>query len=325
MKYIGVDIGATNLKAGLISEEGAILSTKKMKVAEVTDPAKLAWTIYALCCDMCEETGCSMEEVASVGVGCPGAVEIHSGAILFTCNLPLRNVPLRRLFHQLSPLPLYLENDANCAALAEYCLGAGRGSKRFVTITLGTGIGGGIIHNGKIFHGSNGMAGEVGHMSIAKNGEICPCGRRGCWERYASASALKRLTSRYLQENPDSILAQVVAQNNNHVSGQSAFIASRAGCPVGEKICEEYLDDLAAGVINLVNIFQPDTLAIGGGVSNEEDSQLLLPLRERVERDSIPCQQEKRTRIVKAELGTDAGMLGAALLGKKKRQIAAML
>lgn len=325
MKYIGVDIGATNLKAGLISEEGKILSTRKMKVAEVADPAKLAWTIYAFCCDMCEETGCTLEEVASVGVGCPGAVEIHSGSILFTCNLPLRNVPLRRLFHQLSPLPLYLENDANCAALAEYFLGAGRGSKRFVTVTLGTGIGGGIIHNSKIFHGSNGMAGEVGHMCIDRSGEDCPCGRKGCWERYASASALKRLTTRYLEENPGSILSQVVAENGNHVSGQSAFIAARAGCPVGKAVCEEYLDVLATGIINLVNIFQPDTLAIGGGVSNEEDSQLLLPLRQRVEQQSLPCQPEKRTRIVKAELGTDAGMLGAALLGKKKRQIAAML
>ena len=325
MRYIGIDIGATNLKAGLVSEEGEILATRKTKVAEITGSAALAHTIYSFCRDMCDEAGCTMEEVASVGVGCPGAVEIRSGTILYTCNLPLRNVPLRRLFHQLSPLPLYLENDANCAALAEYYLGAGRGSKRFVTVTLGTGIGGGIIHNGKIYHGSNGMAGEVGHMSIDKKGEACPCGRRGCWERYASASALKRLTARYLAENPESILAEVVAENNHHVSGQSAFIAARAGCPVGKQICEEYLDDLAAGVVNLVNIFQPDTLAIGGGVSNEEDSQLLLPLRERVIREGIPCQEEKRTHIVKAELGTDAGMLGAALLGKKKRQIAAML
>ena len=325
MKYIGIDIGATNLKAALVSEEGQILTSRKMKVAEVTDPARLAWTIYAFACDMCKDTGCSMEEVASVGVGCPGAVEIRSGMILYTCNLPLRNVSLRRLFHQLSPLPLYVENDANCAALAEYYLGAGRGSKRFVTITLGTGIGGGIIHNGKIYHGSNGMAGEVGHMSIDMNGEPCPCGRRGCWERYASAAALKRLTSRYLAENPGSILAEIVAQNDHHVSGQSAFIAARSGCEVGKQVCEEYLDYLAAGVVNLINIFQPDTLAIGGGISNEEDSQLLLPLRERVIREGIPCQEAKRTHIVKAELGTDAGMLGAALLGKKKRQIAAML
>ena len=181
MKYIGIDIGGTNLKAGLVDGEGRLLATRKMKVAGIADPAALAWTIHALVQDLCRDDGCDMGEIFSVGVGCPGAVEIRGGSILYTCNLPLRNVPLRRLFHQLSDLPLYIENDANCAALAEYYVGGGRGSKRFITVTLGTSVGGGIIHNGKIFHGSNGMAGEVGHMSIQMDGEECPCGRRGCW------------------------------------------------------------------------------------------------------------------------------------------------
>lgn len=189
MKYIGIDIGGTNLKAGLVDEAGRLLATRKMKVAGIADPAALAWTIHALVTELCRDTGCDTGDIFSVGVGCPGAVEIRGGSILYTCNLPLRNVPLRRLFHQLSDLPLYIENDANCAALAEYYVGGGRGSKRFITVTLGTGVGGGIVHNGKIFHGSNGMAGEVGHMSIEMDGEECPCGRRGCWERYASASA----------------------------------------------------------------------------------------------------------------------------------------
>ena len=253
-----------------------------------------------------------------MGVGVPGAVEIHSGAVLYTCNLPLRNVPLRKLFHRYLPYPLYVENDANCAALAEYYAGAGKGSKRFVTITLGTGVGAGILHNGQIYHGANGMAGEVGHMSIVYHGEPCPCGRRGCWERYASASALKRLTARAMEEHPGSILCRVVAENNGKVSGQSAFIAAREGDPVGQSVCDEYIGYLAAGVTNVVNIFQPDTLAIGGGVSNESDEQLLLPLQRLVEQESIPCNRDKRTRIVKAQLGNNAGIIGAALLGKRK-------
>ena len=253
-----------------------------------------------------------------MGVGVPGAVDIYSGSVLYTCNLPLRNVPLRKLFHRYLALPLYVENDANCAALAEYFVGAGRGSKRFVTITLGTGIGGGIIHNGKIFHGANGMAGEVGHMSIVYQGEPCPCGRRGCWERYASAAALKRQTAQAMQEHPDSILFQVVEENDGHVSGQSAFIAMRRGDPVGKQVCDQYIDYLAAGIVNLINIFQPDTLAIGGGVSNEDDRYLLTPLRRRVEQESLPCNRDKMTRIVRAELGTQAGIIGAAFLGKKK-------
>ena len=319
MNYIGIDIGGTNLKAGLVDEMGNLLATKKIKVSQISDNDSLVWTLVSLIQDLCQATDVPIGQIASVGVGVPGTVEIHSGAILYTCNLPLQNVPLRKLFHRYLPMPLLIENDANCAALAEYHVGAGRESKRFITITLGTGIGGGIIHNGKIYHGANGMAGEVGHMSIEMGGEPCPCGRRGCWERYASATALKRMTSRVLAEHPDSILRTVVDENDGHVSGQSAFIAARRGDPVGQSICHTYIAYLADGIANLINLFQPDTLAIGGGVSNEEDKSLLLPLRREVERLTIPCSEDKRTKIVKVELGNQAGIIGAALLGKKKR------
>ena len=188
-----------------------------------------------------------------------------------------------------------------------------------MTITLGTGVGAGIIHNGKIYHGANGMAGEVGHTVIERNGLPCPCGRHGCWEQYASASALKRMTAEAVAAHPDSILARVVAENDGHVSGQSAFIAARQGDPVGQRICDEYVGYLACGIVNVVNVFQPDALAIGGGVSNEADEQLLLPVQRCVERESIPCAKNRRTRIVKAELGNQAGIIGAALLGKNKR------
>ena len=319
MKYVGVDIGGTNLKAGLVDESGELLATQKMKVASIADDEGLAWTVASLVQELARTVNIPVSDVASVGVGVPGTVEIRSGSINYTCNLPLRNVPLRKLFHRYLSIPLYIENDANCAALAEYLVGAGRDSKRFVTVTLGTGVGAGIVHNGKIYHGANGMAGEVGHMVIQRDGLPCPCGRRGCWEQYASASALKRFTAQALQDNPDSILAQVVAENEGRVSGQSAFIAARRGDPVGQQVCDEYVDYLACGVVNVVNIFQPDTLAIGGGVSNEAEEQLLLPVRQRVARESIPCGRDRRTRIVKAELGNRAGLIGAALLGKNKR------
>lgn len=319
MKYVGVDIGGTNLKAGLVDESGELLATQKMKVASIADDEGLAWTVASLVQELACTVNIPVSDVASVGVGVPGTVEIRSGSINYTCNLPLRNVPLRKLFHRYLSIPLYIENDANCAALAEYLVGAGRDSKRFVTVTLGTGVGAGIVHNGKIYHGANGMAGEVGHMVIQRDGLPCPCGRRGCWEQYASATALKRFTAEALAAHPDSILAQVVAENEGRVSGQSAFIAARRGDPVGQQVCDEYVDYLACGVVNVVNIFQPDTLAIGGGVSNEAEEQLLLPVRQRVARESIPCGRDRRTRIVKAELGNRAGLIGAALLGKNKR------
>ena len=312
MKYVGVDIGGTN-------ENGVLLATQKMKVASIADDDGLAWTVVSLVQELAHTVNLSVSDVASVGVGVPGTVEIRSGSINYTCNLPLRNVPLRKLFHRYLSIPLYIENDANCAALAEFLVGAGRDSKRFVTITLGTGVGAGIVHNGKIYHGANGMAGEVGHMVIQRGGLPCPCGRHGCWEQYASATALKRMTAAALAAHPHSILAQVVAENEGRVSGQSAFIAARRGDPVGQQVCDEYVDYLACGVVNVVNIFQPDTLAIGGGVSNEAEEQLLLPVQRRVARESIPCGRDRRTRIVKAELGNRAGIIGAALLGKNKR------
>ena len=179
MKYVGVDIGGTNLKAGLVDESGNLLATQKMKVASIVDREGLAWTVASLAQELAGAAGVPLGEVASVGVGVPGTVDIRAGSIAYTCNLPLRDVPLRKLFHKYLNIPLYIENDANCAALAEFHVGAGCGSKRFVTVTLGTGVGAGIVHNGKIYHGANGMAGEVGHMVIEQNGLPCPCGRHG--------------------------------------------------------------------------------------------------------------------------------------------------
>lgn len=149
MKYVGVDIGGTNLKAGLVDESGNLLATQKMKVASIVDREGLAWTVASLAQELAGAAGVPLGEVASVGVGVPGTVDIRAGSIAYTCNLPLRDVPLRKLFHKYLNIPLYIENDANCAALAEFHVGAGCGSKRFVTVTLGTGVGAGIVHNGK--------------------------------------------------------------------------------------------------------------------------------------------------------------------------------
>ena len=198
--HAGIDIGGTNLKAGLTDENGRLLAVKSMKIREVSDPDVLADTLVTLTEELAAQGGIAVQDIASVGAGIPGVVDIRTGSIVYTCNLPLRNIPLRKLFKRRLGLHLYVENDANCAALAEYYAGAGQGSKRFVTITLGTGIGAGIIHNGKIFHGGNGMAGEVGHTCIDYQGLPCPCGRRGCWEQYASASALKRFTAQAFAE-----------------------------------------------------------------------------------------------------------------------------
>ena len=294
MNYIGIDIGGTNLKAGLVNDEGSILAMEKRKIAEVSDQKALVEALVALTQSLTERGGLTPEQIRSVGVGVPGAVEIHSGAVLYTCNLPLRNVPLRKLFHRYLPYPLYVENDANCAALAEYYAGAGKGSKRFVTITLGTGVGAGILHNGQIYHGANGMAGEVGHMSIVYHGEPCPCGRRGCWERYAATTALVRAAQ---EENPA------------WRDGRAIFAAAEAGDKTVLALLDAWTDEIAQGLAGMVHIFNPQLILIGGGVSAQQ-KLLIEPIAEKVKASVMPAFAEG-LEIRAAQLHNDAGMVGA--------------
>lgn len=313
MNYIGIDIGGTNLKAGLVNDEGSILAMEKRKIAEVSDQKALVEALVALTQSLTERGGLTPEQIRSVGVGVPGAVEIHSGAVLYTCNLPLRNVPLRKLFHRYLPYPLYVENDANCAALAEYYAGAGKGSKRFVTITLGTGVGAGILHNGQIYHGANGMAGEVGHMSIVYHGEPCPCGRRGCWERYASASALTRETKAAMQANKNTIMWKMT-QDIDHVNAKLAFDAAAKGDETARKVIDSWIEYVGVGIANVINTFEPEVICIGGGVSNQGEV-LLAPVRDYAENETRNITTGKFPVICACQLHNDAGVIGAAALG----------
>ena len=308
MNYIGIDIGGTNLKAGLVDEDGRLLAVKTMKIREVSDPDALTGTLVALTRELAQEGGVPMEEIASVGAGVPGVVDIRTGSIVYTCNLPLRNIPLRKLFKRRLGLHLYVENDANCAALAEYYAGAGQGSKRFVTITLGTGIGAGIIHNGKIFHGGNGMAGEVGHTCIDYQGLPCPCGRRGCWEAYSSATALIRQARQAAAEHPESLLAGA-----EEITGKTVFDAADRGDETANAVVDRFCDYLGAGVTNIVNALAPEVILIGGGISRQGE-RLLAPVRRYVEKNCFGGKDGAIPIIAAARLGNDAGIIGAAAL-----------
>ena len=311
MLYLGVDLGGTNIKAALVNSEGEILCEANTPTNLPRPAEAVCDDIAALCLQLAEG-----KDVAGVGVGCPGTVD--GGTVLYSNNLDWHDFAMEEYLAQKTGLPVAVGNDANVAALGEALAGCAKGAQSTVVVTLGTGVGGGIVLNHKIYEG-RGSAGEIGHICIDIHGKACPCGQKGCWEQYASATALKRMTAEALAAYPDSILARVITENDGHVSGQSAFIAAREGDPVGQMVCDRYVDYLACGVVNVVNIFQPDTLAIGGGVSNEADEQLLLPVQQRVARESIPCGKDRRTRIVKAQLGNRAGLIGAALLGKNKR------
>lgn len=309
MYYIGIDVGGTNLKAGLVREDGQILAVERTPLA-FENPEQFARTLAQLGQSVLHQAGIPASDVVSAGIGIPGAVA--GGDILYTCNIPLRDVPLSRLFRQHLDVPVLLENDANCAAVGEWLCGAGRGTQQFIVVTLGTGVGGGLILNGKLYSGS-GMVGEVGHMVIQHGGAPCNCGRRGCWEAYASATGLIRMTREAMEAHPESLLHTVAAQSGC-VEGRTAFDAAVQGDETALALCRDYISYLAAGVTNLINILQPEAVAIGGGVAAAPDGLLLTPLREIVERECYPRHTGQIPRIVRAELGNDAGIIGAALL-----------
>ena len=309
MYYIVLDVGGTNLKAGLVREDGQILAVERTPLA-FENPEQFARTLAQLGQSVLHQAGIPASDVVSAGIGIPGAVA--GGDILYTCNIPLRDVPLSRLFRQHLDVPVLLENDANCAAVGEWLCGAGRGTQQFIVVTLGTGVGGGLILNGKLYSGS-GMVGEVGHMVIQHGGAPCNCGRRGCWEAYASATGLIRMTREAMEAHPESLLHTVAAQSGC-VEGRTAFDAAVQGDETALALCRDYVSYLAAGVTNLINILQPEAVAIGGGVAAAPDGLLLTPLREIVERECYPRHTGQIPRIVRAELGNDAGIIGAALL-----------
>lgn len=307
--YIGIDVGGTNLKAGLTDENGRILTSARTPL-DFQGAESFAETLAVLSRDVMRQAGVGEQDVEYVGMGIPGAVK--GGEILYTANIPMRNVPLETLFRQHLDLPVLLANDADCAAAGEYLCGAGSGSRDFIILTLGTGIGGGIILGGKLQSGM-GCGGEVGHMVIVRDGAPCNCGRRGCWETYASATGLIRLTREAMESHQESLLHKL-ASEQGCVEGRTAFQAAEQGDQTALDICRDYVSYLATGVINLVNVLQPEIVAIGGGVAAAPEELLLTPLQEIVREECYGRHVGQFPQIVRAALGNDAGIIGAALL-----------
>ena len=302
--YIGIDVGGTNLEAGLVDEAGNIVRVERVPL-DFQGPEKFAETLAELSKQVIQE------KVRWVGVGLPGAVD--GGDVLFTTNIPMENVPLEQLFRRHLDLPLLLGNDADCAAVGEFFRGAGQGTRDFAVITLGTGVGAGIIVDGKLRGGL--ASSEAGHMVIVRDGEPCNCGRRGCWERYASATGLIQQTKRAMEAHPESLLHEIAASGNG-VEGRTAFQAAEAGDETALAVCRDYVNYLAGGLASLINILRPEAVAIGGGVAAAPERLLLEPLREAVAKESFSRHGGRITNILPAELGNDAGIIGAAMLGR---------
>ncbi|SFP63604.1 ROK family protein [Caldicoprobacter faecalis] len=315
MYYIGIDLGGTNIAVGLVDEEGKIIHKDSVPTLNEREYPEIIKDMAMLSLKVIEDSGVSLKEVKSIGIGSPGTPNSEEGILVYANNLKFRNVPMRAEMQKYVDLPVYLDNDANVAALAESVAGACKGAKHSVTITLGTGVGTGVVIDGKVYSGFNNAAAEMGHMVIVVDGEQCTCGRKGCWEAYASATALIRQTKKAAVANPDSLINKLVDGDLSKINAKVPFDAARQGDRVGLQIVEEYMKYLAEGLANVINIFQPEIIAIGGGISKEGE-YLLAPLRKLVSERIYTVEGVPQTRIVAAQLGNDAGIVGAAMLGK---------
>lgn len=314
MYKIGVDLGGTNIAVGVIDESYKIIGLGKAKT-NIPRPAEdifddIVKCIYAAC----DDAKIDISEVESIGIGTPGSCDKENGVILYANNLYFDHVPAVKLINDKIPdVKVYIENDANCAALGEALAGSGKGKKSFIAITLGTGVGGGVILDGKVLAGCNDAGGELGHITIKFDGEQCNCGRVGCFERYASATALVNQTKAAMQANKDSKMWELCGGDINNAGGRTAFDAMRAGDKTGKEVVDNYIRYIAIGTTDIVNIFQPEMICFGGGICNEGET-LLAPLRDYVAKHRYSKMQEKQTEFCRATLGNDAGIIGAALV-----------
>lgn len=312
MVRIGIDIGGTFLKAGVVTEEGRILATAARPTGFPRPVEDIIKDIAGAATDAVVKAGLTLDDVSFVGCGCPGTVNQQTRLVEYAGNLGFKQTPLVGELEKLLGKPVMAENDANAAMLGEWKAGAARGTKDCVCITLGTGVGGGVIADGKMIRGVNSAGAELGHTVIDFNGVQCNCGRKGCWEAYASVTALVRQTQAAMMADLDSAMWQL-APTLEEVNGRTAWDAMRAGDETGKAVVDQYIEFVGVGVVNMINVFQPEVLCIGGAISKEGD-RLLQPLMEKAMIEHYSKYSEKQTKICRCELGNDAGIIGAAFL-----------
>lgn len=316
MYYLGIDLGGMSIKAGLCDEEGNILVQESCPTVRDEDGDRITKDMAALCLRVLEKGGVRPEELEYAGIASPGTNDSERGVIVYACTLPFLHYPIAEKLSALTGIKkIYIDNDANAAAKGEATFGAAKGYKDSVFLTIGTGVGGGIIVDGKILSGFNFAGAELGHTVIIHNGKPCTCGRKGCLECYASATALMEQTREKMEQRKDSLMWKLCDGKIENVDGRTAFDANRAGDEAAKEVVDTYIGYLACGVTNFINVFQPEVFSIGGGISNEKEG-LLEPLKKIVEVEQYSRNSDKKTIIKIAELGNRAGIIGAASLGR---------
>ncbi len=312
--YVGIDLGGTNIVAGVVDESYKIIA----KAKRPTNRPRPAEDIILDCAEAVKQAvsaaGLTMDGIEAVGLGSPGTIDSERGVVVYSNNLDFEDVPAGEILERELGKRVYAENDANAAAYGEFVAGSAKGVRNAVCITLGTGVGGGIIIDGKIYSGFNYAGAELGHTVIEVDGPECTCGRKGCFEVFSSATGLIRMTKEAMAKDPSSKMHSMV---KDEVDARLAFDAMRLGDASAKAVVDKYIKYLAAGIANVINIFQPEILCIGGGVCNEGDA-LLNPLKALVSREIYTRGGIKNTEIVIASLGNDAGIIGAAFLGLSK-------
>ena len=309
---IGIDLGGTTMTAGLVDEHFQIVgkitwATKLPRPAEDLEKA-----LADLCRAVAKENKVDFSSVKYVGIGTPGSVNFTTGFVGYNTNFGYYDWNLGPDMEKLLGCKVYVENDANAAAFGEYIAGGAKGYKDAVVITLGTGIGSGIILGGKIVRGFNFAAGEMGHTVIVKGGRKCNCGRHGCWERYASARALTEDTKAAMQEHSDTLMWKLVP-DLDHVNAKTSFDAMAKGDALAKQVVENWMEYVGCGLANVVNAFEPEVICVGGGVSNQGEV-LLGPVRAYVEKETHEITGGRVPEIRACELRNDAGVIGAAAL-----------
>ncbi len=307
MYRIGVDLGGTHIGVGLVDENRKLVATANVETPADRDFEATVQVMGQAILKLLEEQNVTVAQCSSIGIGSPGVSDANTGNIVYSANFNWRNVPLRDRLHSIIPLPIAIANDADAAGWAEYLMGAGKGSTSCITITLGTGVGGGMVLNGKLFSGGMVGGGELGHVTLVADGRRCGCGKKGCAEAYASATAMIKMAQELLGDYPQSILNKV-----EKINAKAVVDASKAGDELGLLVFEKYVNYLAHLLASIINLLAPQVIALGGGVAGA-GQYLIEPLNKRV--DQLILNKElPRAKIVCATMGSDAGILGAALL-----------
>lgn len=316
MVYIGIDIGGTGIQMGIVDEKGNILE-KGAIVTKIEDGYENQIHDMADCAlETLARSGYTLDDVHSIGVGVPGVYNEETGVVPFCTNLKWYNVPIRDEFHKYIDKPVYVDNDATVAGLAENTAGVSAGAHSSVLLTLGTGVGGGIILNGKVWNGFHGTGSELGHMILELDGEPCTCGNKGCLERYCSATAIIRMARQQLVNHEDSLMMELCDHDLQKLNAKMVIDAARENDSVATKVFRRYVACLGQAVANVMNMLDPEVIVLGGGVS-KAGAFLLDAVREEA-RKYVVFKTLEYSRIELAKLGPDAGIIGAAMLGAAK-------